>query len=61
MENKITLEQYRAICKDIVSDKNGITNKKCHFCNCQIIIKYYGSSYDLKCEKECFTLGFRGI
>ena len=61
MASKLTIEQYESINKDLIVDENGNTNKRCPFCNSNIVIEKKSSSYTLKCENECFSIVCRGI
>ena len=60
--NELTLNQFLELNKSIVVDKNGSTNKKCPFCNNDVIVEQNGSGRIIKCKVQgCFEEVLRGI
>ena len=60
--NELTLKQFLELNKNIVVDKNGITNKKCPLCNNDVIVEQNGSGRTMKCKTQgCFAEILRGI
>lgn len=62
MDIELTFEQFETLTKNMITNPDGSTNKKCPICNNDVIVKKNGNSGIIMCKsKNCFSVDFRGV